>query len=1451
MTESTDLELVPISTGPIDVDVVAQLLDQILDRAHLLLAEGLYLAAVPHSYDTALFKALRAQEDGRDERLVARLARFSFITQLDDEAEPRYAMQATEREILLRRWIAAEPEAFVTAHRRALTFLEAHPDPDPFTQAQTRLYHLLMTDGKAGLEHLASTFRAYARERWLAAADRLLVTAAEVRTYLAALAVPWLADLDNLLAYLTARLAQYRGQWDESLESLKALRQKARLVPSLVPYVARAYGSALAKTGLYVEAIEQYQFALDIFRQQPDSEAEQAFTMFDLGDAHVGLAVSARGYREIISPPTDRWRQWLDGLLSFRTLLPLIAYLSVYFGPRVWHPRFWPMLQGLDWIIARLFVTGARWYRQAGRLLDTLDTHAGRVQADEKLAHLYLAMGDAAQAASSFQTLLEGREPLLGEYRRASVRAGLGRALLRLGQLDPALEQLQEALPVIQVYDDVELGAQVQGLLAEALFETGKHVEALHQFRQALRLYQRQGDVVSATEIAERLQELAQDPRLDSQDRETASTTTQSLTRRQYLRRFHHPALVTFRRTGLILLALVVFFMPMLATHVETGSVVLADIRFHASPLLEPNPNYTPTLSQAVALNVAPSFETISFVLLPVLGLVLLYLSSYTLLGIFLIVRTRLSAVQAVQSEAVQLDLQGLMVGRGETARRLPWREISRLLVADVEFLGSPMAENSSLVVATPQERITINGSTAWYTSLKNHILAFLPKGARVTNLSYRLLRSWTGVLYLFGILSQVLFALLVVWRPKLLTTNLLGTPYSAAGLYPYLHLGTFLPPFWWIVIQPLYIQMHLNPRSRLVWWIGGAGLLLAILRWATSTQPWLIPPDIYPSLTTMLLVGTTGVALWTARLPEAQRERRGPHVYPLWVRGLATVVIVVILAVAGFRLWNQVRVHHHLIVGNSQRDRGLQAQTLGKTEQVTGLLKEATGTYDRVLASSPQNVTVLNSRAAIQAQLGRYEVAVADYGQALRHAKAVGQIYANRALANVGWGLALQEADAGEAAKEKFAAGLADFDQAIRLDPENVDYYVQRGVAYHALGQLDAALEDFEQALAWDPNYAQALTGQGWVFFQKADDLSKQAVQTEDKAAQAELKAASQEAFGLALESFQEAARHDADSPEIWLAVGYAHYRLGEYEATLTAWERATKLAPDDPVMFISRGTAHWLLAKGSRCRSDTATEAEKEEAVYHLDLAIDDLNRALALRPDDDYTYRTRAQIEYLLASCPGYDTKQMLSKAIASYGEALKYKPENDLYWLFLGRLRHSLGQYTFVNEPGNEAKAQAMLDAAIEGISRAYELNPDNPANQLWRDFIGDVAWGRYYLLRGSDYYEAGQYGLALTDFKEAARLLEPASAAFPERANAAFKAGLAALAQGRATRASEWYDEGQDRVMDMEEAKAAADAQQAALDDLTALLEVNPRLQWLSAPILEELQAAATGLERTP
>jgi tetratricopeptide (TPR) repeat protein len=91
---------------------------------------------------------------------------------------------------------------------------------------------------------------------------------------------------------------------------------------------------------------------------------------------------------------------------------------------------------------------------------------------------------------------------------------------------------------------------------------------------------------------------------------------------------------------------------------------------------------------------------------------------------------------------------------------------------------------------------------------------------------------------------------------------------------------------------------------------------------------------------------------------------------------------------------------------------------------------------------------------------------AIADYSEAIR-------INPNSALSYYNRGIA--RSDLGDK-----KGAIADFDQAIRLNPNFADIYNNRGIARAALGDKKGAIADFDQVIRLNPNFAIAYFNRG-----------------------------------------------------------------------------------------------------------------------------------------------------------------------------------------------------------------------------------------------------------------------------------------------------------------------------------------------------------------------------------
>src|SRR6266508_1755275 len=64
----------------------------------------------------------------------------------------------------------------------------------------------------------------------------------------------------------------------------------------------------------------------------------------------------------------------------------------------------------------------------------------------------------------------------------------------------------------------------------------------------------------------------------------------------------------------------------------------------------------------------------------------------------------------------------------------------------------------------------------------------------------------------------------------------------------------------------------------------------------------------------------------------------------------------------------------------------------------------------------------------------------------------------------------------------------IADYTQALALQPNSADAYLGRGLAYYARGDMDGAIADFTQALALRPAAANIYNNRGLAYYDKGD---------------------------------------------------------------------------------------------------------------------------------------------------------------------------------------------------------------------------------------------------------------------------------------------------------------------------------------------------------------------------
>jgi len=126
----------------------------------------------------------------------------------------------------------------------------------------------------------------------------------------------------------------------------------------------------------------------------------------------------------------------------------------------------------------------------------------------------------------------------------------------------------------------------------------------------------------------------------------------------------------------------------------------------------------------------------------------------------------------------------------------------------------------------------------------------------------------------------------------------------------------------------------------------------------------------------------------------------------------------------------------------------------------------------------------------------------------------------------------------------------LADYNQAITLDPHNVEALSRRALAERDKGNWDAALADFNAVLAYAPDNADAYSNRGYVKQTKGD-------------------------LDGALADYTEALSRKPTSAEAFYNVGLIKVRRGDIDGGIAAFDKALDLDPKLARAYYNRGNA------------------------------------------------------------------------------------------------------------------------------------------------------------------------------------------------------------------------------------------------------------------------------------
>lgn len=1406
-----------------------ELLDQMLETVHPKMAESICLAAIPHWYDAQLFAAIRNQDDGRNDGIIDRLQNVSFVLPVPTGQAPTYRVRDEERMLLNVDWIAQDSDAYLAAHRHAFDYyVSHHGTTSPHQQIDNvttslieeypQLYHHFFVDLPGANRALTLLFRSLYKERKLGAIDNLLEMLDEVFALLHLLAekdstgpsdgsngsengngsspdtpaaapsargarssgTPTsdasdddpLKNFDALRIHYRARAIQLRGNWEESLALVRDLRFSPDLPAAIAPYVIRSYGTALAKSGQQVNGIYQLDEAIKRFQELPadpvepwQSEIEQAYTMVELGETYVALAQEVRGFAPrdnldhgIVAKIRDTAALLLNG--------PLVVYLSRFLGRRVWNPSFWPILRHLDWVIARLFAKAVELYEDADEILERTDALDDHDIADEKLAFLYLIMGDADAAYHHFQLLLEDPHVPLSAYRRARITVGNALTHIQREDFDSVITMLEAALPALIESEDDEATIAAHSLLAEAHMANGYPEQSITHLDAAMALLTARGNEVLATNLLERLELLVD--RAESMNsvwvdnaRNQVAEVSDKLPQRVYDIGFHHPLLRYFRQFVALLLPGAIVLGALITLDLRTSLNLAPQLNVDIPPLLNPLDKVMTRLSPDItpaALVIEPDAEAGLF-----FGL--LFLGGFLLLGLIVgwaaIELASLRELEKHQNRRVTIDDESISVGTPDEHIRIERPDIQRVVRGDMRLWLNPLPEQSTTALRSEDYSAIIPGITNWYKRIVARFNQETLPQAKIQDFSYSLLSRGPGLIYCLNLLLlEIVLILTLLEYDDVLWLSIPATPYSIVDLFPYLFLGATLMPTWWSILRPLRINLEAGYISKLPWIVLGTGTGLTLLLAALRFRPLFTAPDIYPVVVLVPSLLMAAYVIWNFKDGQS-------FYYQHWMRLTAVAVALVVSILLVSVVQRDVRSYHYYLRGNTARDADAPILAIRHYQRATTIGRQTLwGVFDPVEAlkpnSWPNNIPGVRvglplrenipwflaqkNLATLQSQQGgeMAKDAIENYDELIavlcwpeddptNCVRGEEKFLAWRAMALTQMA-ASEEADdlasvrtlaADDITRDFYQMAITDYERAIEMNPANHRFQLWLGFTHQSLREYDAAENAYTQALAISPNdralEMRVTNLRGWIAYEQEDyptsvDLFSSSVLS------GTTYLADAPSDVVEIDDRQEVEDLQRDALR---GFGHASYQYGRqlyessgrqpsaavqtqiqqlYQQTENAWMEIQSLTELSTLK--SLGTLHWAEAQVATSLEERCTEWALAEDFFQLGVlpAQSPAERA--------FTYRTLAQIEWALRTCTGYGYNRldMIQRAVNSYSSAIQFSQQDDRFYPYYVHMRGRIGYVLWAGLPENDPKRIDTLVKSVRDFQTALTVDP---------------------------------------------------------------------------------------------------------------------------------------------
>lgn len=292
----------------------------------------------------------------------------------------------------------------------------------------------------------------------------------------------------------------------------------------------------------------------------------------------------------------------------------------------------------------------------------------------------------------------------------------------------------------------------------------------------------------------------------------------------------------------------------------------------------------------------------------------------------------------------------------------------------------------------------------------------------------------------------------------------------------------------------------------------------------------------------------------------------------------------------------------------------------------------------------------------------------------------------------------------------------LADYTEALRLDPANIEMYRRRARAYLEQDNFDKAIRDLSAIIRLSPNDPQAYCDRADAYHEHGNPL-RRSVSSFDKP----WRDTRQEDYPHAIADYTEALRLKPGDAEVLRKRALLHLGTHDYDKAIADCTESLRRQPNNPDAYQTRLIAYRNKKDHDRAIADCTAFIDLapsdpgrqgwygERALLYESKgdnarALADYTRGIELQPANASRYTARAKF---------FLRRGEFDRALADYSEAIRVteERENSKYWL--ADLHAQRGRVYLL---------KGDLSAAEAEYTTAIQYRPKEGDHYAWRAWI---------------------------------------------------------------------------------------------------------------------------------